>query len=535
LDLGGVQTGSGTVYFDAIEMVNTGGSSASPETWARANSLGTGVNTSNWLEAYWLIPFGTYPELNKYTRAKVRALNTAGFQTFRLPIIVERLAETSPPYTIDFAHTAFKLVDSMILWADLYDFKLIIDNHHGYSLTNSNFSSEIPRLRAIWGQMIDRYDYLDPEQFFFEVYNEPTPDISNANWRTVAAAVLDEIRDHESQTHSVFVGANSWNSGSSLVSFTPLDDPDIIYTFHCYDPYLFTHQGMSWTSPPNLPARSFPLAGEVAAINALMASVDDWSTEYDVPANLGEFGCSTSADATSRCNWVQTMADAFNPYSFSNFYWDAITPSDAFGFFNNGIIDQAHVIPCFKDALGLYSTPAPIELTHFDIICQQENAVLHWSSYTLGKGYVFGIESSMDGKKWSTIKTIPAVEGQQNYQFEDTQSGQLYRLSMLAPNGHQHYSGIRNSACREAFASVRVFPNPAVNQAILEVQQSDVSLAEVTLSDLAGRILWQVNIGSNDEIRQLSLPVSALPAGKYLLSGRTTDGILWHTPVTVTK
>ena len=351
--------GSGTVFIDAIELVNISGgaSGTSAATMARANALGRGINTANWLEAYWLIPFNAYPEVNRYTRAKVQALRNAGFQTFRLPVTFERLASTTQPYSLDFNHVAFSLVDSMIVWANDYDFRLIIDNHHGYQLTNANYATETGRLSAIWRQLTLRYDHLDPDRFLFEIYNEPTNEISNANWRSVAQNLLAAIRMNETQTHSVLVGASSWNSGPNLIAFTPLSDQDVIYTFHNYDPYLFTHQGMSWTTPAYFPQRTFPQTDEIAAINQLFTAVKAWGDNYEVPVNLGEFGCSTEADADSRCNWITALMNAITANDLSYFYWDAISPSDAFGFFNDGIIDEAHTIPCFAEAMGLFLEP----------------------------------------------------------------------------------------------------------------------------------------------------------------------------------
>lgn len=352
--------GNGTVFIDAIELVNVsvGGGGTTAATMARANALGRGINTANWLEAYWLMPFNAYPEVNRYTRAKVQALRNAGFETFRLPVIFERLASTTAPYTLDFNHVAFSLVDSMIVWANDYDFKLIIDNHHGYPLTNANYTTETGRLSAIWAQLTERYDHLDPDRFLFEIYNEPTNEISNANWRSVAQNLLATIRMNETQRHSVLVGASSWNSGGNLIAFTPLSDHDVIYTFHNYDPYLFTHQGMSWTSPAFFPQRAFPQTDEIAAINQLFAAVKAWGENYEVPVNLGEFGCSTEADADSRCNWITALMNAINANDLSYFYWDAISPSDAFGFFNDGIIEEAHAIPCFAEAMGLFAEPS---------------------------------------------------------------------------------------------------------------------------------------------------------------------------------
>ncbi len=349
------QQGSGSVFFDAIELVNLSNTApASPVTLARAAALGIGVNISGWLEAFWLMPFNAYPEVNRYNRSKIQALRDAGFTTFRLPVVFERLGSTTPPYSIDTNHITFSLIDSMIAWAVEMDFRLIIDNHHGYTLTDANYAVELPRLKAVWAQLAKRYGHLDPARYFFEIYNEPDYNISNDRWRTIAQEVLQIIRQHEAVTHSVLIGANFWNSGASLLAFTPLNDPDVIYTFHYYDPYLFTHQGLSWTSPPYFPARIFPLLGETEEINLLFAALKKWSQTWQVPVNMGEFGVSVAADADSRCRWIQAVTNAAQIHEFSYFYWDAAYSTDSFGFFAADSISEASCIPCFKTAILLY-------------------------------------------------------------------------------------------------------------------------------------------------------------------------------------
>lgn len=346
--------GSGVLYLDDIRMVNAGkaGAPASDLTWRRAESFTRGVNMSNWLEAFWLLPFNSYPETNRYTRARFAALAAAGFEAFRLPITFEQIAGGPPDYPLNVNQPAYALIDSAIRWAADYDVKLIIDNHHGLALTDANYQAELPRLRAIWRQIIQRYGQLDPERYFFELYNEPNG-ISNANFRTIAQTLVDDIRAAGS-THTLIVGASGWNSGGNLVGFAPLEDDNILYTFHFYDPYFFTHQGMSWTSPPYLPNRLFPQGDEVAQVQNLFRAVSDWSAYYDVPVFLGEFGVSTAAPAASRCAWMETVMDEVDAAGFSHFYWDAISPTDAFGFFAQGIIDEAHAIDCFVESLGLY-------------------------------------------------------------------------------------------------------------------------------------------------------------------------------------
>lgn len=341
---------SGTAYLDAILLVNESSpANTSLRTWSRYASIGKGVNFANWLEAAWLIEFETYPEVNKYNRTVVQNLIDMGFNSVRLPICFEIVADENPPYTIPPDHVMFDLIDSTIAWAEEMGFNLIIDNHHGHSLTDANFQSEIQRKRAIWEQIIDRYGNLNPEKYFFELYNEPTNTISNANLHTVMDSILATVRSMVPD-HTIIIGGNFWNSIGGLLNTTPYDDPDIIYTFHSYDPFSFTHQGMSWTSPPFMPAVPFPNnPDEIDNLQGVIASGTLYSEVYRVPVMLGEFGCSTAADAQSRCNYIETIGEALDQNAMPWYYWDAISPSDAFGFLD-GAGDPIH---CFAEALHL--------------------------------------------------------------------------------------------------------------------------------------------------------------------------------------
>jgi endoglucanase len=527
LSLGGVQSGAGTVYFDAIELTNSSGAPtgfpANAITWARSNAMGTGVNTSNWLEAYWLLPFNAYPELNKYNRAKVQALRSAGFSTFRLPITVERISPTTAPYTINFNQVAFRLVDSMILWANEYDFKLIIDNHHGYDLTNANYSSELPRLKALWAQLAIRYGSLDPNRYYFEVYNEATPTISNANFRTVATEIVAEIRANETLRHAVIIGASGWNSGGDLTNFTPLADSNIIYTFHNYDPYAFTHQGMSWTSPAYLPTQTFPQAGQVAAINTLFANVKTWSTTHNVPVFLGEYGNPTTADAASRCSHVQTMIAAASANSFPHFYWDAISPTDAFGFYSGGVISQSNVIPCFSSAIGLYAAPLAVEISKFEVDCRDGKPTVHWEAIASQQQTLFTVQISSDGVSWQNATTLGYTEAQH---WQDSESSRYYRLKITEPGGEVSYSSIAASPCQPE-ANQHIYPNPVRQKLFLQGFDEQSTFA---IHDTHGRVVWQ---SASQQITEI--PVETLPSGTYYLRSVSGRGAVSAHPFVVVR
>lgn len=354
----GVQVFSGTVIIDDIRLVNSTPppppvyKKGSNIAWQRHSTMLKGVNFSNWLEAYWLLPFNAYPETNKYNRTLVTNLKNQGFSSIRLPVTFERVADVSPGDTMPDNSIVWNLIDSTLAWANHLDMNVSICNHHGLDLTNANFQSQIPRIKKIWGQVMRKYKNTNPAKVFFELYNEPNA-INNTNFRVVAQALIDTVRYH-CPNHTLIIGGDGWNSASGLQNSLPFNDDNIIYTFHSYNPYFFTHQGMSWTSPPYFAPQAYPISGQASNLEP-KNDIDNaavWGDNYDVPVMLGEFGVSTSADATSRCNYADSIAVNTRKYSMPWYYWDAISLSDAFGFVGS---NGTNVTPCFANSLRLAS------------------------------------------------------------------------------------------------------------------------------------------------------------------------------------
>lgn len=381
--------GSGSVYIDAVYLQDSSGEPVGSDVWPQQRAMGRGFNLTNWLEAYWLMPFGAYPETDKFTREHFVFMAAGGMKTVRMPVTFERLAGPGPAYLLDTSHVAFALVDSVISWTQELGLYLIIDNHHGFELSDATYEADAARLGRIWEQLIDRYAYLNPDSVLFELHNEATL-ISNTRLRQIFDHVVEVIRDGAPE-HTLIIGANYWNSGSGLTSFEPLSDRRIIYTFHNYDPYEFTHQGMSWTQPPYFPARTFPQGDEAGQIRDLFRSVRAWSDFFDVPVFLGEYGAAVSADAESRCNYITLLAQLADSLEFPHIYWDVFQPSDGFGFVDGGLLVPDAVAPCFAAALGLDWQSSPVG----DV--SDDPSVIHLWPNPAG-GYIFIQVERPDGQ-----------------------------------------------------------------------------------------------------------------------------------------
>ena len=318
----------------------------------RMNAMGKGFNLANWLEAGWL--GSAYPNPTEYTRAELEALARMGFRTMRVPVLFEWGIRSTAPYDSITDNGPFAIIDSVIVpVAEKYRMVVIFDNHHGHDLTDSSYASDIPRLCGMWAFLTQRYRALPHDWYFFELRNEPTYQITNEHLHTVQQAVIDSIRARDAD-RTLIAGANWWNAGESLAASVPYRDAsdNIIYTFHNYDPFSFTHQGFSWSGVPLGATFAYPGA-DADAIFSVFADVRKWADTHAVPVFLGEFGASWFADADSRCRYIHCLMDACDSMRFPWLYWDVTHAEDAFGIFRSGVVRADSLIPCFRAAMNI--------------------------------------------------------------------------------------------------------------------------------------------------------------------------------------
>ena len=342
--------------------------SAQSLAWTRLKSMGNkGINLANWLEAGWL--GSAYPNTGEYVRDEIESLVKMGFRSIRVPVIYEWVTSDRPPYGAVVNSAPFDIIDSVVIpLADRYGLVVILDNHHGKDLTNASYLDDMQRLCDMWTALTERYRSLPHDRYFFELRNEPTFEIDNDNLHSVQQAIIDSIRTHDAD-RTLIVGANWWNSGWSLAESQPYTDSgnNIIYTFHNYDPYQFTHQGFSWSGLPTGPRFDYP-GKDATDIRSLFSVVKDWSTRNDVPVFLGEFGVSWFADTASRCNYITCLTDACSEFAIPWLYWDVKHGYDAFGIFSGNAVRFEDLIPCFRDVMKLQDSstmslrdvPAPV-------------------------------------------------------------------------------------------------------------------------------------------------------------------------------
>lgn len=279
-----------------------------------ATDLGRGVNFGNALEA---------PEEGAWgltlSEELFAAADEAGFDTIRLPVRWSGHALEAAPYTIDPAF--FARVD----WAvdqGLGRGQTVVLNMHHYAEIMSDPAGQRERYLALWRQIAERYRERPP-QLVFELLNEPS-EMSAAEWNGLMRAALETVRA-SNPTRTVVIGGVEWNSLSTLDQLDlPADDPNIIATFHYYEPFEFTHQGAEWnddaqawlgTTWEATPDQLADLRGDLDAVAA-------WSKRNNRPVWLGEFGAYRYGDMESRVRWTSAVAREAEARGVDWAYWE---------------------------------------------------------------------------------------------------------------------------------------------------------------------------------------------------------------------
>lgn len=198
--------------------------------------LGIGINISLF-EQYWKSP---QILLKEDISQKIKNISDAGFKTIRLPIAFDIFMN---PNSFNLQLQIIDKIKEIYGQCAAQKLNLIITYHYG-KLNDSNIYSETERISWIWKQVQRRFTGQGYSNLFFELYNEP---VMNGNlWKSTITGIIQNLR-YEDHNRIYIIGATNYNSLDELMAMGKLPDDKIFYTFHFYEPFIFTHQGADWT------------------------------------------------------------------------------------------------------------------------------------------------------------------------------------------------------------------------------------------------------------------------------------------------
>lgn len=262
------------------------------------------VNMGNSLEnpkdAEWGGGWGGGGNIGPEDFARIKA---KGFDTVRIPTRWNDYAGPGPDFKIEPAFTDHvkRIVDSALA----KDLNVILNIHHFHAMMD-NPEEEMDKFEALWGQIAHAFtDYSD--RLWFETLNEPSAALKGALMQTSQRLAVETIRVHHPD-RIIILGGEGWSNYKGLDSNIAPPDDNIVYTFHYYEPFEFTHYLAEWTKP-NMPdqKRGWGSVQDRADLKAAVNHVTDYRALMGHPVFLGEFGVYTTLDDSDRVRWIEAV------------------------------------------------------------------------------------------------------------------------------------------------------------------------------------------------------------------------------------
>ncbi|GAA5175662.1 hypothetical protein GCM10025771_08430 [Niveibacterium umoris] len=264
--------------------------------------------------------------------ARLRAM---GMNLVRFYLYYGTLEDDAAPFR--YKDEGWAWLDRNLAWARAHGVYLILNMHvpqggfqslgAGVALWSQPANQE--RFVAMWRAIAARYAN-EPVIAGYDLLNEPVVPRSKLEWQRLAQRTARAIREVDAR-HTVIVErvnsvAGKWDNDAEM-NFVTIDDPNLVYTFHFYEPFAFTHTHAPWANMAHVEGGQWgpQRRGEIS--RGLQRYLD-WGRRHDVPLYLGEFGLIRAAFEAKRNGlaWAADMVDlaeaADLPWTWHSYHED---------------------------------------------------------------------------------------------------------------------------------------------------------------------------------------------------------------------
>lgn len=281
----------------------------------------------------------------------IKIIKDAGFDHVRIPVDYNVL-ETEDGETIEYG---FELVEKVLGWCKEQGLEAVVDLHkaYGYDFNDANDSTKNvlffdknvqDRFVNLWIKIATRFG--NRENVAFELLNEVVENEATEPWNQLIKRTVAEIRKVTPLTYIIY-GGIMWSNISTMKYLEAPADEFTIFTFHCYEPLLFTHQRASWIAtmdkertmpypaPMSLYKENAADAGvqgdavldksnEMMDIVYLRKFIEDGIAEIrqrGIKLYCGEFGVIDQAPPEYAANWYRDIAQIFKDNKIGCAVW----------------------------------------------------------------------------------------------------------------------------------------------------------------------------------------------------------------------
>ena len=283
-----------------------------------------GINLGGWLSQC------DYSEdrLNNFiTENDFAVIASWGFDHVRLPVDYNVIQNPDGSMKED----GLERIDRALLFCERCGLNVVLDLHktQGFSFDPGEkelgfFASEQYQnlFYTIWECFAKRYGSRS-DSVMFDLLNEITEPEYLPAWIQISAECTRRIRRHAPETR-ILLGSYHHNSVSAVPDLPSPYDHNMFYSFHCYEPHRFTHQGAYWEAPyRDISERiSFADSGTSPALfEDLFAPAIKKASLEGTDLYCGEYGVIDIVPPEDALPWFRVIHEVFEKHSISRCLW----------------------------------------------------------------------------------------------------------------------------------------------------------------------------------------------------------------------
>ena len=283
--------------------------------------------------------------------ADVKQISEWEFDHIRIPIDYEVLETMAGEVILE----GYEYVSKVISWCQKYSLNIVLDLHKAYGydfndagdgVKNNLFTNEELKRRFIklWVNIANAYG--EHSNVAFELLNEVVEEENTESWNELIKRTVAAIREVTKETPIIY-GGIKWNSTHTLKYLDIPQDDHIIFTFHFYEPLIFTHQKAYWVEkmdkekdiyyPDSMVyykeiSRSLGYKGEEVVtaksevmgtefIREMIVEAVKAAQEARVSLYCGEFGVIDQAPIEDTLRWFKDVNEVFEQLDIGYAVW----------------------------------------------------------------------------------------------------------------------------------------------------------------------------------------------------------------------
>ena len=250
-----------------------------------------------------------------------------GFDHVRLPVDYNVIQNRDGSMKED----GLRRIDRVLSFCDKYGLNMLLDLHktRGFSFDPQEnelgfFASEKDQayFYTIWECFAERYGSRS-ETVMFDILNEITEPEYLPAWISISTECIRRIRKHAPDIR-ILLGSYHHNSVAAVKDLPAPCDENVLYSFHCYEPHRYTHQGAYWEAGRrDISERiRFAESGTTAEMfEELFSTAVEKAASEGTELYCGEYGVIDVVPPEDALFWFKTIHEVFEKHEIARCLW----------------------------------------------------------------------------------------------------------------------------------------------------------------------------------------------------------------------